>query len=184
MSREDRQRWEDKHRGASPGEPLASMAWLPVAASDGAIALDLACGHGRHLPPLCSAGYRVVAVDIALTALAEVARRHRAAQVWPLQADLDDWPFAAAAFDLIVQCDFLDRRLFSQLRASLRGGGYLLVDTFCQSSAAQQTGPRNSAFRLAPGELEERFADWEIVEASADGHQAGRTAMLLRKPQI
>lgn len=190
MSREDRRRWEDKYRDHSRAAPLHcrdsldsldSMDWLPTPGTS-AIAVDIACGSGRHIDALLSAGYRVVAADIARTALIKLAQHHRRERVWPLQVDLDDWPFAAGVFDLIVQCDFLDRRIFPPLRESLRPGGYLLIDTFCTTTAAIHAGPRNPAFRLRPGELQQRFADWEIVRSSGGVEGAQRAAMLARKP--
>jgi SAM-dependent methyltransferase len=179
MSEDDRTHWETKHAQAA-GErarPLASLAWLPCAAQDG-LALDLACGRGRHCRPLVDLGYRVVAVDIAANALRRLYGEYARTEVVAVQADLDTWPFAAAVFDLVLQTDFLDRRLFRSLKASVRSGGLALVDTFCGDWAGM--GPRCGDYRLAPGELRAVFADWEIVRSEA--YAPGREATLARKP--
>jgi SAM-dependent methyltransferase len=179
MSEDDRTRWEAKHAQAA-GErarPLASLAWPPRAALDG-LALDLACGRGRHCRPLVELGYRVVAVDIAANALRRLYGEYTRAEVVAVQADLDAWPFAAAVFDLVLQTDFLDRRLFPALKASVRSGGLALVDTFCGDWTG--VGPECSDYRLVPGELRAVFADWEVVRSEA--YAPGREAMLARKP--
>src|SRR5688572_13214683 len=120
MSIHDRQRWDEKHRAASSLTPRASVLALPAAATHDAVALDLACGQGRHSVALAAAGYRVVAMDVSMQALGHVpaAAGHGDECVMPVQADADAWPFAAGAFDLIVQVDFLDRRLFQPIRDS------------------------------------------------------------------
>ncbi len=190
MSKEDRSRWESKYeRSAADSDtapPGESLSWLKPVETP-LIALDLACGRGRHSLTLAALGYRVVAVDIArpaltaLTALAEAGP----STISPVQADLDCWPFASDAFDLIVQYDFLDRSLFGSMRSTLRPGGLLLIDTFRQSeTGADRFGPSNPQFRLRPGELEEEFGDWEIVRSAqraADDTHASRAAILVRR---
>jgi SAM-dependent methyltransferase len=184
MSQRDRERWEAKYeKPQSLGAPQPSLAWI-ARVTGNARALDIACGRGRHSLALTDLGYRVVAVDIARGALQRLAATGPPAIV-PVQADLDDWPFAPACFDLIVQVDFLDRSLFAPMRKSLRPGGLLLIDTFKQTAPApDRFGPGNPAFRLEPGELERTFGDWEILkqsEQNADAEHASRAAILVRR---
>lgn len=184
MSTHDREHWEAKYAEfAQPGRAHASVGWLPRARA-GQLALDIACGRGRHSLALRDLGYHVVAVDIARQVLAAPTLAGQAS-IFPLQADLDAWPFAEKCFDLIVQCDFLNRELFADLRNSLRPGGLLLIDTFRRSEGeADRSGPRRPEFRLAPGELERTFGDWDILrhsERAAGPDQAARAAILVRR---
>lgn len=184
MSKHDRKHWESKYAEASqPGRPHASIAWLPQAGTD-QLAVDIACGRGRHTLALRDLGYHVVAVDIARPVLASPVLADQAA-IFRLQADLDVWPFAKNSFDLIVQYDFLNRELFAGIRDSLRPGGLLLIDTFRHSDdEADQVGPRRPEFRLACGELERTFGDWDILrhsEQATGPGQAARAAILVRR---
>jgi len=184
MSESDRIRWEKKHAnaGARPlGEAEATLEWAPFP-SGPARALDLACGRGRNCGALLRRGYKVIAVDVAGTALRELRQRYRDArgQLFPVQADLDFWPFAPDSFDLILQCDFLDRRLFPEMKASTRRGGYVLIDTFGLEDTAE-TGPRNLSFRLEPDELGRIFWDWEIVRRESRRSPV-RESILARRP--
>ena len=184
MSEHDRLRWEAKYReaaGAKHAPARASLAWIPPA-SAGALALDVACGRGRHFGPLLGRGYRVVGVDIAAGALqASAASGAPRGRVMLLQADLDSWPFARDVFDLVVQCDFLDRRLFGHLKASVRPGGHVLIDTFC-GPASLEHGPSCRDYRLEPGELAHEFSTWEILRAGDCDDE--RDAIFARKPRF
>ena len=105
---------------------------------------------------------------------------HARERLWEVQADLDLWPFAPESFDLILQCDFLDRRLFPHMKTSTRPGGHILIDTFGLDDTSRE-GPRNRSFRLEPGELELAFDDWEIIRR-ASRRRPSREALLARKP--
>ena len=183
MSERDRERWEAKYRErtTAPMRPLPSLEWIAPAHA-GAVALDVACGAGRHCRPLIERGYRIVAVDIAAAAL----RMMKVAiafddSLMRIQADLDAWPFARDVFDLVVQCDFLDRRLFRDLKESVRPGGCVLIDTFC-GPAVDGRGPSNAEYRLEQGELARVFSSWRIERAGSA--EADRDAILARKPRF
>lgn len=164
MSSEDRRRWEERHRERARLTPRESVLSLPRAARPGAVALDLACGQGRHTAALAAAGYRVVAMDIASTALAHSrATAPHDNTVLYVQADVDAWPFAADAFDLVVQVDFLERKLFADLRRSVRRGGLLLIDTFLDQGRPNAEGPSRPEFLLKAGELRSAFDDFDVV---------------------
>jgi SAM-dependent methyltransferase len=122
-----------------------------------------------------------VAVDIAATALRQLTsrlpERTKRGDIMPVQADLDSWPFAPDTFDLVVSADFLDRRLFDSIKAVLRPGGHVLLDTFCGEGCA--AGPRCRDYRLGVGELVRVFADWTIIRNEC--LSPGRDAILARK---
>lgn len=160
------------------------MSLLPRAVRAGAVALDLACGQGRHALALQGMGYAVLAVDVAFPALVHLlaSRDHQASPLLAVQADVDDWPLAPAAFDAIVQVDFLDRRLFPVLQASLRTGGYLLVDTFLDVGGPNASGPASPAFRLQPGELPRAFPGLEVLHYEEQHGPTNRAVMLARRP--
>jgi tellurite methyltransferase len=178
MSIEDRTRWEEKHRRASSLSARASVLALPPA-PDGALALDLACGQGRHSAALLRAGYVVVAMDVAGAGLLHT--RSLAPRAMLVQADADAWPFATGSFDLVVQVDFLERRLFPVLADSLKRGGLLLVDTFLDQGVANAEGPSNPQFLLRRAELPEAFSALQIEHYEETTGPTARASMLARK---
>jgi SAM-dependent methyltransferase len=182
MSNEDRERWEERHRrDMTTLAPRPSVAGLPVAAA-GAVALDLACGQGRHVRVLRSLGYHVVAMDVARAALLRVREVSGGdAGIFPVEADADDWPFATDSFDAVVQVDFLERRLFDKLDAALRPGGLLLVDTFLDQGRPNAEGPGRTDFLLQPGELRARFAGYTVLRDDETRGETGRGVFLARK---
>ncbi len=180
MARSDLLKWEDKHNSRLDRSPSSSLTWLSQVLP-GSLALDLACGQGRNASSLTSLGYTVIAADISRRALAwlhaDVAGT--TSPVFPLQCDFDEWCFAPSCFDLVVQCDFLDRSLFPFIKDSLRPAGLALIDTFSIGhEGAGRAGPSNPAYRLEPGELAEVFAGWDIIGSEEND----RAAILARKP--
>jgi SAM-dependent methyltransferase len=184
MSIEDRQRWEEKHRRGGALTARESVLALPRASSPDALALDLACGRGRHSLALEHAGYRVVAMDASrqgLLRIRESCEETRGARIHAVLADTDAWPFAAQAFDLIVQVDFLDRSLFPQMKASLGHAGLLLIDTFLNQGRPNAEGPSRPMFLLAPGELRAAFSDFDVLHYGETAGESARGCLLARK---
>ncbi len=181
MSSEDRIRWEEKHRRESALSPRASVLALPPPVREEALALDFACGQGRHSAALARAGYRVVAMDVAMAALRRVHAAFGGDRVFPVQGDADTWPFASGSFDLVVQVDFLDRRLFAALRSALRKDGLLFIDTFLDRGRPNAEGPANPDFLLRRGELPEAFDDFVIERYDETDGDSARATMLARK---
>lgn len=166
-------------RGTSPREPAGSSRPL---------ALDLACGRGRHAILLARHGYRVEAVDYALPALtalkAEAASR--ALPVACLAADATSWPFPRDRYQLVLVVNFLERGCFPALRAAVRPGGALLLETFLEGQE-RYGHPRNPAYLLRRGELARAFGDWDVLQrhegrAERDGRAAMLAGILARRP--
>jgi len=134
-------------------------AWVETHAGlirPGGRVLDLACGSGRHTRYLADQGFRVIAVDINLTGVADLATDER---VELIEADLENeaWPFADTRFDGIVVCNYLHRPHFPLLIEALDEAGVLIFDTFAVGN--ERFGkPRNPDFLLRPGELLDAFS--------------------------
>jgi tellurite methyltransferase len=187
MSRADRDRWDSRHASAADRAlaPAATLRWLPPPGAADALALDLACGTGRHACALLDAGYRVVAADLSHVALARVhellAPAIAVKRLQLVQLDVDAWPFIDASFDVVVQIDFLARDALAAIRRTVKPGGLLLIDTFAGLPVPGRPGPQRAEWRLAHGELTERFADWEILRVD-DTAAHERAAILARRP--
>jgi SAM-dependent methyltransferase len=110
-------------------------------------ALDLACGTGRNAHWLAERGWEVIAIDNSEEALEQV-------RTPKLRLDLErePLPFGDATFDLVIIIRFLHRPLFDEAERVLKPGGVLI------------THPKTAGrFAIHPGELDERFAGWEVL---------------------
>ncbi len=99
-----------------------------------------------------------------------------------VQADADAWPFAGGKFDLVVVVDFFERNILGALKACLRPGGLLLLDTFLGPASKGGCGPRNPRYRLEQGELDRTFSNWQVLRRHTFGGEPARDAILARKP--
>ncbi|MDR7542903.1 MAG: class I SAM-dependent methyltransferase [Armatimonadota bacterium] len=176
----DREKWEARYRAGErthDGPPSGLLRrWLPVLPKGRA--LDVAAGLGRNAIFLARAGYRVDAVDISPTGLAEAARRARrlGARVRWIEADLDVWKPPSSAYDLVVNTFFLKRRLIPALQRAVRPGGAFVFETHLQGD--EHGGP-GAAHRLRPGELQRRFKGWDILELEEGRFSEGGRSWLL-----
>jgi SAM-dependent methyltransferase len=148
------------------------------------MAVDVACGEGRHALYLARHGWRVEAMDISDVALAHLDATARAEglDIACLQRDFEPEPPATtpfleeARYDLAVMMRYTNLPLLAQLAASLRPGGYLVAEAYLRADAPDG-GPRNPAYRVAPGEFESAIArDLEIV-AAREGAATGRSGL-------
>lgn len=183
MSIQDRERWDRRHAVASALTPRASVLALPVASRPDALALDLACGQGRHAAVLADKGYRVVAMDVSIVALRHARARVESAteRFCAVQADAEAWPFAPSCLDLVVQVDFLERALLASIVESLAPGGLLLIDTFLDQGRPNEEGPSNAAFLLQPGELPRALPALRVVRYHETRGATARATLLARK---
>ena len=121
--------------------------------------LDLACGGGRHVPLLATAGHAVLAVDRDPAALAEAAARatlQHPIEILCIDLEKDDPAVAGLlqpeTFAGIVVTNYLYRPMLPALFASLIDGGLLIYETFAAGNG-EFGKPSNPAFLLQPGEL-------------------------------
>lgn len=99
-------------------------------------ALDLGCGHGRHLLLLASMGWRITGLDWSPTALEHAKRRLEAAGRYGsiVKADFRNLPESAPAFHLIVATRVLNhgrladfKRAMHEIKRVLYVGGTAII---------------------------------------------------------
>jgi SAM-dependent methyltransferase len=164
MNREQRAKWEARHRAEAAGLPEPSIIEM-LAQMPRGMALDVAAGTGRNAIALAHAGYRVIAADFSVTAMRSLAETARANNlpIMPVIADLEvPPPFRLASFDVVINVSFLDRALLSHMKCLLRIGGVLFFDTFLIDQA-EFGHPHDPNFLLRHYELREMLSDMELI---------------------
>ncbi len=164
MSNNDALRWnarysqDERYSTFSRPRPflVENAHYLPA----GGLALDVAMGLGGNAGYLLEHGMHVVGVDIS-----SVAAKQAKARLPGLMAvivDLTCFHIPPLTFDAILNFYFLQRDLWPLYRSALRPGGVLFLETLTQEMLRLQPDT-DPAYLLAPNELLQAFADWEIL---------------------
>ena len=150
-------------------------------------ALDVACGSGSNALFLAGQGFEVTAIDISPVGLAhgaQLAKERSLSVIWQ-QADLDSIQLPVAACDLIVNINYLQRSLMSQIKSALKCGGFIVFETYLID---QQTigHPKNPNYLLAHNELLGHFRDFRVLcyregKFAEDGESSFRAGIFAQK---
>jgi SAM-dependent methyltransferase len=179
----DAERWDARYLGelgehVRDPDPFVLETLERLGPGIDRVALDLACGTGRHAIALARRGWRTSAWDVSRVALGRLTAR-AAAEDLPIETraiDLTAELDAPAEHDLVVLVDYLDRALFPRLWTLLGPGGAAVITTFTEDCA----GPHPSArHRLARGELARGIAGLQTLVFSESG---GRARLLATRP--
>lgn len=176
MSKEDRERWDEKYRGGKGGtEPsfflLSAEDLMPTRGR----ALDLAGGRGRHARWLARRGLDVTLADISDVGLA-LAREEAVRQgvsFETVQVDFESEPVPAGPWDVILVFHYLHRPLFEQFPHLLAPGGLLL---FCQATVRNlERHPRPPRdYLIGEGELKRLVQGLDIIRFEEGWLEEGR----------
>jgi len=168
MAADDQKRWDERysskhgHEGPSPFllQVFESHAWRIQPGR----ALDIATGKGRNALFLAERGFSVEAVDISEVALQEGRKvaEERGLAVAFRQADLDKTGLPDAAYDLILNFNFLQRSLIPKMKKALKLGGHIVFETYLIDQRVLGH-PRNPAYLLGHNELLELFRDLRVL---------------------
>ena len=136
---------------------------------------------------LADKGFDVTAIDISPVALARAAERATATSLaisWQ-QADLENSNLQTAAYDLILNIDYLQRSLLAPMKAALKIGGFMIFESYLID---QQTigRPSNPDYLLQHNELLDAFRDFRVLSYREgrivnDGDLSFRASMLAQK---
>ncbi|HWH79303.1 MAG TPA: class I SAM-dependent methyltransferase [Candidatus Binatus sp.] len=135
----------------------------PAPGSCRAGARSIACGQGRNSRYLAERGFAVVAIDISSVALQ--AGRHRAAAMqlkidWR-QLDLEGIQLDDAAYDVVINFNYLQRSLLRQIKRTLKIGGSVIYETYLIDQ--KEIGhPKNPDYLLGHNELLEAFREFRV----------------------
>ncbi len=177
----DQARWDQRYReGRQPGQGEIS-AWVQAQELylAGGMALDVACGVGRHSLWLAGLGYEVDAVDISLVGLQKLSEgaegRGYADVIHLIHADLSHWRPDCGRYDLILVTRFLDRNLWPALAAALKPEGLLCYRSF-HVDMLKLRPDFSPEHLLQPGELFDAFIGLKTLAYEERRWHAGQQA--------
>lgn len=203
--KDDRERWDERYRngahtGTAPSEILKSLQHLlpPVGRepvqqqpADGPKcntdlkALDMGGGCGRNALWLAQQGWRVTLADVSPVALGTASNRANDLKL-PLTTqcvDVDEEPFPAGPWDLILTCLFLWRPLFAMSSQVLAPHGRLVIIQPTRRNLERHPKPP-LPFLLQEGELARLAPPLEIEYYSEGWSLDGRhdAVLVARRP--
>ena len=164
MSAEDQVRWDERYSEAGvrsewsiPGGLIDVEALLPASGN----ALDVACGAGHGSIWLAARGLSVLGLDVSVVAI-EQARRLAVEAGFDARCrfevhDLDLGLPDGLPVDLVVCHRFNAPDLDAAMLERLLPGGVLAL------TVLSEVGAEAGLFRVAAGELLERFADAHVL---------------------
>ncbi|HUZ31794.1 MAG TPA: class I SAM-dependent methyltransferase [Xanthobacteraceae bacterium] len=169
------QRWETRYRppdylfGKEPNAFLKSQA---LRLRPGQTALSVADGEGRNGVWLAEQGLDVLTVDFSETALtkAQALARDRGVRIATEVADLTSWRWPKAAFDVIaaifIHFGGAERdTFFANLKAALKPGGLLLMESYRPAQLDYRTGgPPKVDLMYTRELLQKAFSDFSELD--------------------
>ena len=161
--------WEKRYRSGEQidAEPHPLVTKFVSSLTPG-LALDVACGTGRHALWLAERGWQVIAVDSSPTAIQILQQRARekTVHVDARIADLERHEFIIEPeiYNLIIICNYLQRDLFELVRKGTRIGG-IVIAIIATVDDDPNVKPMNPAYLLNPGELKTEFEGWGVLHS-------------------
>ena len=158
---EDKEKWNKKYSQENfPWQDASKIVKEFYSLAPKGKALDLACELGRNSIFLAEKGFYVDAVDISDIALKNLKNKKN---INPVEADLDFYNIEQNKYSLIVNINYLNRRLIPQIKEGLIKGGVVIFETFVLCNEKGVFQPKNKDFLLRKNELIHLFLDMQIV---------------------
>jgi len=180
---EDKERWNIRHVEKPMKHTASPILENYVKHSKIGKALDLACGTGRNTHFLEDLGFSVDAVDLSDYALSCIKDTPN---IKKIEVDLDSYDLEKNSYDLILNTNYLNRRLMAQMIDALKDGGLIIFETFIEAHEKPEQGSMNPDYLLEKNELLKAFMDLDIIfYEEKDGinmrGEKNRTASLVAK---
>jgi SAM-dependent methyltransferase len=156
---EDKERWNKRHVEKPMRTNVEPIVQKYINMAEVGKALDIACGVGRNTHFLVEKGFFVDAVDLSDYALSQVKENEK---INKIEVDLDTYNLQKNAYDLIININYLSRRLFPQIKEALKPNGLLIFETFIVAHG-DFNQPANPEYLLRVNELLHAFIGLDII---------------------
>lgn len=167
---EERKRWNkrytaEEHRyGKEPIDLLKDNIHVLTKGK----ALVLAMGEGRNALFLARNGFDVDGCDISDVAVekCKAFARENNIKINVFTADLERYEIPADRYELITCIYYTQRGLIPQIKAGLKKGGMVLIETYSIDQLQygdDAPGPKNPEYLLKRNELLDLFRDFHIL---------------------
>lgn len=184
MALEDKFRWNKKYlqNEAMSSEPIDLVKYYHVLAHRG-VALDIACGMGRHSKFLANNEFMVDALDISEVALDHLTQIDN---INIRDVDLDEFDLARDMYDLVVCTYYLNRQMFPSIVEAMRSEAILIFETFVDHPQNTKV-PSKAEYLLAQNELKNSFSDLELIyydewwDTTAQNDKALKASLVAKK---
>lgn len=157
---EDKQRWNDRYLDNPMPQTVSPIVEKYIQHVEIGQAIDVACGTGRNTHYLADLGFSVDAVDFSDYALERVKD---SLQINKIDTDLDKYNITPNKYDLIVNMNYLNRRLVSQMKDALKSGGVIMFETFIVAHGDFNLPTKNADYLLRTNELLHSFIGLDII---------------------
>lgn len=157
---EDKERWNIRHVKKPMKTTVAPILEKNIAHAKVGTAIDVACGTGRNTHFLEALGFVVDAVDLSDYALSQIKDTPN---INKIETDLDTYNLEKNSYDLVVNTNYLNRRLMAQMSDALKEGGVIIFETFIVAHEQPQNGSMNPDYLLKENELQEAFKELETI---------------------
>ncbi len=182
----DKERWNKRHVEKPMRHNVEPIVEKYISFAKRGNALDIACGVGRNTHFLAQNGYNVDAVDISDYALGEIEDLEN---ICKIETDLDSYNLETKKYDLILNINYLSRRLFPQIKEALAPDGILIFETFIVAHG-DFTQPSNPEFLLQKNELLHAFIGLDIIyyeeqdDINLRGEKTRVASLVAKKPSL
>ena len=157
---EDKERWNKRHVEKPMKHTVSPILENYVEHAKVGHALDLACGTGRNTHFLEELGFTVDAVDLSDYALSQIRDSKK---IQKIEVDLDSYNLEKNSYDLILNTNYLNRRLMAQMIEALKDDGLIIFETFIEAHEKPEQGSMNPDYLLEKNELLKAFIDLDII---------------------
>lgn len=180
-------KWNEAYQNAdiTSAKPAQVLSENDFLLSNKGDALDLACGRAGNAIFLANKGFRVDAIDNSSVVLEHLTHfsKEQNLQISCELRDIENKGLSDKKYDVIVVSYFLNRDLFPQIINALKPNGLLFYQTWSQLKC-DDSGPSNSAFRLAAGELLELSKPLRPILYRENGLQGDTTKGLRNEAML
>ena len=156
---EDKERWNIRHAEKPMRHHVEPVLEKYLKEANVGKALDIACGIGRNTHYIAENGFEVDAVDFSDYALSQVQNKEK---INKIEVDLDTYNLEQNKYDLIININYLSRRLFVQIKEALISGGIVIFETFIIAHG-DFNQPKNQEYLLRTNELLHAFIGLDII---------------------